>query len=440
MKKLSFIFAAFIALFSVFVPTKAIALEDEPRLYISKTGEMWDDYVNMMNIIFPGGKISGLYYHKLYAKYDSNVGGFVIVDKVASHISYSKKVEEASFGLCFSYNPEYKSGREFGKKNYSLWSQLRVGDVLYPHGIDFTAKEIKTKGVLSKGTLESDAYFTVVFAKREKEPTAYNGKTIVALGDSVTCNGGWTETVGDLVGCNVINSGVSADRATEALLRFDSDVKAYSPDVVLVMLGINDCVQYYYSDKTILSFKNELIQIYQKCIDIGAKVVFITPNQIKVESLNYDRYKNYGGLPACYPKFIDTVKEVAEETGAYLVDIYSLFDESLLCDSVHPNKEGYDIISSEISKCLIAYADRICGDSLEGFVSTGEGKFEIKNEVLLVEECTVSDLKKYFCNEIKVYKNDIELDENDFISSSCFACWVDSKGVERDRLSVFVTK
>jgi len=102
-KFLSFYFSLYIIfIFSFCFPTDVCAIEGEQRLYISKTGEMWNDYVNMMNIVFPGGKISGLYYHKLYAEYDPDVGGFVIIDKVPSHVSYTKEVGLASFGLCFS--------------------------------------------------------------------------------------------------------------------------------------------------------------------------------------------------------------------------------------------------------------------------------------------------------------------------------------------------
>ena len=245
---------------------------EQDRIYISKTGELWDNYVNMMNIVFQGGKVNGLYYHKLYAEYDSEKGGFVIKNKVPSHVSYSKEVGSSSFGLCFSYNPEYEQGNSFGRQNYSVWSKLRVGDVLYPHGIDFTKKTIQTEGSLKEENLKTDAYFTVSYETRKDEPTSYSNKTIVAFGDSVTCNGGWTETVSDMIGCEVINAGVSADRVTEGLKRLDKDVLKYSPDIVLVMFGINDCVQYYYSEKTVINFKNELTTVKKKLIDAENEV------------------------------------------------------------------------------------------------------------------------------------------------------------------------
>jgi hypothetical protein len=83
MKKIVFISCILILIEFLSIPTNVIAIESEDRIYISKTGDLWNDYTNMMNIIFPGEKVSGLYYHKLYAEYDSSVGGFVIQDKVA---------------------------------------------------------------------------------------------------------------------------------------------------------------------------------------------------------------------------------------------------------------------------------------------------------------------------------------------------------------------
>lgn len=440
MKKI--ILSLFVILFVVvnifFIPIQVSSLEEENIIYISKTGDMWDDYVNMMNIVFPGGKISGLYYHKLYAEYNADVGGYVVVDKVASHISYSKSVGLSSFGLCFSYNPEYEEGKDFGKENYKIWSKLRAGDVLFPHGIDFTAKTIKTEGVLSDGTLVTDSYFTVSFAERKTEPTAYSGKTVVALGDSVTCNGGWTEAVGDMLGCEIINSGVSADRATEALARFNSDVKAYSPDIVLVMLGINDCVQYYYSDITAITFKNELIEINRKCREIGAETIYITPNNVKTESLNFDRYKDYGGLAQCFPKFIEAIKEAAEETNSYCIDIYSLFSdtEALLCDSVHPNKDGYSIIISKVSDFLISYSDRICAEAVEGFILTGDGEISIEDGNIVVNICLAGEMRKYFCNEVRIYKQGSEVKDDEFIDEECVVYWIDSMGRQREFLEI----
>ncbi len=408
------------------------------KIYISKTGDLWNDYINMMNIVFSGGTISGLYYHKLYAEYNSSVGGFVVVEKVASHCSYTKKVGQNAIGLCFSYNPEYESGNTFGKKNFKIWSKIRVGDVLIPNGLDFTNKTIITEGNLSEGTFSTKSYFTVKYLKRNTEPTAYAGKTIVALGDSTTCNGGWTEKISDMLGCNVINAGVSANRTKEALNRFDRDVLPFSPDIVLIMFGINDCVQYYYSDKTVEIFKDELHQLHSRCKTIGAIPIFITPNNINTESLNYDRYKNYGGLSECYPKFIEAIKEVAYETDSHYIDIYANFVyDDLLCDSVHPNSKGYNIFISTISNYMINYADVICAKFMAGFVPSGEGELYISDGCIYINLCKVKDLKKYFCNEIVVYSdNNNKLKDDDFLIENCRVCWIDENQSERDFISI----
>ncbi len=438
MKKISvFLICVFLLVFTS-SGVEVTAVESEYILKVSKTGEMWDNYVNMMNIVFPGGTVSGLYYHKLYAKYDDQKGGFVVIDKVASHCSYTQKVEEACFGLCFSYNPEYSEGKEFGKENFAVWDKIRAGDVLYPHGIDFTQKSIKTEGSLMDGTLSTDAYFTVSFEREALEPTAYTDKTVVALGDSVTCNGGWTEAVGDLMGCEIINSGVSANRTTEALARFESDVASYHPNIVLLMFGINDCVQYYYSDKTVAVFKTELMELYNKCKNIGADVIFLSPNNIKIEKLNFDRYKDYGGLQECFPKFVETVKIVAAETGSHYIDIYSHFSnaEQLLCDTVHPNSKGYEIITSVVSQYLISYADIICGESIEGYISTYKGDFSISDECMYISPCKVKELKTYFCNEVQVLSDLSIVSDDENVKEGFTICWIDKYGERREYLKI----
>ncbi len=336
------------------------------KLYIARSGNIWDEHSNCTNIVFPGGTVTGMYFYKIYAEYSPVVNGYVVMNVSPSHCSLSKYVGTNAIGIIFSYSPHSPTGRSFAKEQFNVWTNIRPGDILRPTGINVDNRTIDATGSIATYDLVTNAYFTVQYGERNVPTTKYNDKTIVALGDSVTANGGWTEAVSDKIGTKVINSGVGGDRATEGIARFESEVSAFNPDIVIIMFAINDCVQYVYNDYTLPNFKNELITLYNKCNAIGAKVIFMAPNDISVNGLNYDRYAPYGGLPVVYPQFIQAIKDVAAQTGAGFIDHYTPSHNSanplnLLCDSVHPNDEGYAMIANNISNYLLENQDKICG-------------------------------------------------------------------------------
>ncbi len=338
------------------------------KLYLADNiSNLWTtNYVNETHMVYPGQYVQGLYQYKLVAEYSAVVDGYIVTEIVASHRNLYKQVSSTGIAIVFAYDPSKGEGRTFGKEQFKVWSKIRPGDILRPSGIDFTNKTLDLTGTLEAGNLVTNAYFTVEYIERTVPTTKYNDMTIVALGDSVTANGGWTEAVSDRIGTYIINSGVGGDRTTEALKRFDADVTTYNPDIVLIMFGINDCIQYYYDATILETYRSELLQLCDKCAAIGAKVVYMAPNDINIASLDYDRYAAYGGLATVYPQFIQTMKNVAASVQCPLVDIYSQFHsksnvKDYLCDTVHPNDAGYDIFNDTIANYLLDNQDWICG-------------------------------------------------------------------------------
>ena len=96
--------------------------------------------------------------------------------------------------------------------------------------------------------------FTMLFAMMPLSSfaasTALKGKTIIALGDSLTDYGGdyaYATVLGksQYLGTPVINAGVGGDTTRLAFSRFYEDVLSKNPDVVTICLGMNDqaCLQ-----------------------------------------------------------------------------------------------------------------------------------------------------------------------------------------------------
>ena len=74
---------------------------------------------------------------------------------------------------------------------------------------------------------------------------------------------------------NIINAGISGDSAPPALTRLARDVLKYSPDLVVVCFGLNDCGK---GLDGIDEYKNALSEIFDRLKDAGSEIIFMTPN------------------------------------------------------------------------------------------------------------------------------------------------------------------
>ena len=127
--------------------------------------------------------------------------------------------------------------------------------------------------------------------------------TIAFLGDSVTqgCfevyidSSGDVETVFDKnsayhnhlakiltilypnVPVNMINAGISGDNAPHGFERLSRDVLPFSPDLVVVCFGLNDCGQ---GAEGLQKYTDALGDIFRALKEKNIEVIFMTPNMM----------------------------------------------------------------------------------------------------------------------------------------------------------------
>ncbi len=181
--------------------------------------------------------------------------------------------------------------------------------------------------------------------------------TIAFLGDSVThgcfdCyfdNNGRIQTIFDpskaypqrvkeilnqlypSVQINIINSGISGDNARNGNERFDRDIAKFSPDLVVVSYGLNDCMG---GKKNVETYVSSLKSIFSKVKDLGAECIFLTENmmctypsphlkELREKSLaeTISAYQNDGTLDY----FFDSAKAAAKECEIRICDMYSIW-------------------------------------------------------------------------------------------------------------------
>ena len=127
---------------------------------------------------------------------------------------------------------------------------------------------------------------------------------------------------------NIINAGVSGDKAPGGLERLERDVLSYNPDLTVVCFGLNDC------GKGIDVYTDALRKIFMKLKNAGGEVIFMTPNMmntsISCHIINGNNPKFIevasGTLKSQTEGLLDTYieagKRVAEECDIVVCDVY----------------------------------------------------------------------------------------------------------------------
>lgn len=178
----------------------------------------------------------------------------------------------------------------------------------------------------------------------------------------------------------VINAGVGGENSQEGLLRLESDVLAHQPTIVTIEFGLNDIR--YEPEKRLSEeqFAANLREMHRRIKEIGAQVIFMTPNPIiemyHVYSQATDYYAQWGGCNGLNAIYAQIVREVAQQTDSFLCDIYEAFvleaikaefrgetfnyeDLSVLGryistrDGVHPTTAGHELIAAELYSLIV---------------------------------------------------------------------------------------
>lgn len=307
---------------------------------------------NVVLLITPGNSMSGLYYNKLYAEYDSAKGCYVIKDKVWNHRPMNNEsgstrvVASNGIGIAFDYTPLKDTTNTRLREMWLVWQKLRVGDTFTLSDLDVSSKTLGTNPKINFTTVRSTV--------QEKGP--YSNLKIVALGDSITVGGGWTEYLGDYLKTEIINAGMGGDTANGAVFsRFDMLVPQHNPDIVIISYGINDClaVGTNPTETAITTYQGRIRTLYNKATAIGAKVVFQTANNIDVATYetkynSAGAYNAFGGVQGYLDKWEQSFRDVGKELNVPVVDLYAKWRSDVaagenLIDTVHPNSAGYDM-------------------------------------------------------------------------------------------------
>lgn len=199
----------------------------------------------------------------------------------------------------------------------------------------------------------------------------YRNKTIVFFGDSITdtdkrLNEKYPYGVGyvnmiktelDLyysdLNITIYNEGISADETGHLLNRFEKDLKSKNPDLVFMLIGINDVWHPYEAGTTPNNQEilNKITLLREKISDLGSDLVLILPYLFPIEPY-FDFFNN---MMPHYLSFYKDYKEYIKNNNLKYIDIYEIMKplsditkDNLTKDSVHPNVLGHAVIAQAI--------------------------------------------------------------------------------------------
>lgn len=189
------------------------------------------------------------------------------------------------------------------------------------------------------------------------------GNIILFQGDSVTDAGrlssdnglgsGYVEYIGQALaptpGITVLNKGISGNRAIDLMQRWQQDCVLLAPDILTILIGINDCWRKYDSDdETPASvFEEQYVSLLETATkETSAKIILMEPFLLHT-------MPGQAGWRETLDPEIQVVRKLALEYKTALITLDALFAKlaithgcaALAADGVHPTPLGHRIIA-----------------------------------------------------------------------------------------------
>ncbi len=155
-----------------------------------------------------------------------------------------------------------------------------------------------------------------------------------------------------------INFGISGNRTSQLFDRLYSDAIAFQPDIISILIGINDI--WHRHGHNILTTDAQIALNY-RCIlerikkETNAKILILSPYVLDADDKDYLREDLKTVLPI--------VRELAEEFADAYIPLDKHFDEALKTapeklyyspDGVHPNANGAEFIGKLYAEAIEA--------------------------------------------------------------------------------------
>ena len=192
------------------------------------------------------------------------------------------------------------------------------------------------------------------------------GNQIVAIGDSITAQGGYLRDVDAVLAQQypelkirwLVNKGIGGQKAEDLVQRFDKDVVQLKPAFVTINVGINDVWHRLgapHDAKVLAAYKANVTKMVDAAQKAGIGVILLTPTVIQEDPAGEGNKR----LAA----YVAAEREIAAEKKCVLVDLHGMFLTALAkkpagqktwltADGVHMKPLGDGIMALGILRAL----------------------------------------------------------------------------------------
>jgi acyl-CoA thioesterase I len=153
-----------------------------------------------------------------------------------------------------------------------------------------------------------------------------------------------------------LNRGIGGDRVKDLKKRWEKDCLNVEPDIVSILVGINDSIgRHFWSKPTSTkSFEEDYrILLQQTCDILGAKIVLLSPFMVYMTKLHFIH-------EAILKQKINVVNKLSREFGTLLVPLDRIFEVATRkkpptywsIDGIHPTSIGHSLIAESWLKSM----------------------------------------------------------------------------------------
>ncbi len=161
------------------------------------------------------------------------------------------------------------------------------------------------------------------------------------------------------VGYEFVNTGIAGNRIVDLYARVQTDVWSHKPDLVSILVGINDV--WHETDRAFGIEPARFERVYRMLIEETmqklphARLLLCAPFMLKLGAIERE-WSAFCNTPL----YVDIVEKLAKEYGLYFLPLQEKIDEaankygapSILFDGVHPAPAGAVLIAGEWLKCF----------------------------------------------------------------------------------------
>lgn len=219
---------------------------------------------------------------------------------------------------------------------------------------EFTLHDFAAKWMMQQDDIADIAHYAE--SNRLLQAKGLGRERIILFGDSITYH--WPAEMLARPGFDLINRGIPGQNTSQMLLRFEADVVALSPSIVVILAGTNDIRAYFGDPKDLRESALEKIQRnitamtdIAKARNIDVIICAVTP----VGPAQADIFRDPATIVTLNAWLADFAKihdfEYADYYSAVL-GAGGLLNPDYSTDGLHVNSAGYEAMSTPLSAAI----------------------------------------------------------------------------------------